>query len=210
MKPGSYTPSGARPFALEETPLPVKAKRKQFNGVVLPLTDFEQEWIRKAWGIDKAPYWYHTPQFGGRIAMSVRSPKYAHRGWVLRDISGRSWSKALTYIQDDEVPLCWYRDRDLRGTIIVEDIPSAVRAAPYINSVALLGTGAGLDRATEIDMMAPRPLLIALDQDAIRESFNMLERWSLMWGDVKVIPLQADLKDTEEHELIDLLGRALA
>ncbi len=210
---GSYTRSGVNPYTAKdsEEPLakPVKAKRKKFNGIVLPLTDFEKDWIGKVWGIESAPYWYHTPQFGGRIAMSVRSPKYAHRGWVLRDIYGGVKHKALTYIQDDEVPLCWYRNRQRKGTIIVEDIPSAVRASPYINSVALLGIGAGLERAHEIYRTASRPILIALDQDATQDAFKILERWGLFWGSAKVLPLKTDLKDMEEDDLKDLIKGGL-
>ncbi len=213
MTKGSYTRGGSLPYAYQDVdePLakPKKAKRKKFNGVVLPLTEFEEDWISKAWGIDKAPYWYHTPQFGGRIAMSVRSPTYAHRGWVLRDIYGGVKHKALTYIEDDECPLSWYRTRGKKGTIIVEDIPSAVRASPYINSVALLGVGAGLDRAHEIYRTASRPILIALDQDATDEAFKMLERWGLFWSNAKVLPLKKDLKDMEENKLKTLIDGGL-
>jgi len=184
---------------------PVLPKRAKFDGTTLPLTDFEREWIYKAWGIVNPPYWYHTNDYGGRIAMSVRAPNYTHRGWVLRDMEGRARHKALTYIEENETPMSWYRNRHLRGTVIVEDIPSAVRASKYVNAVALLGTGAGLDRATEIDMMATRPIMIALDQDATDKSFKLLDRWGLLWGQAKVMPLKHDLKDMQEPFLKRLI-----
>ena len=190
---------------------PVQPRRKRFNGHTYPLTEFEREWVWKAWGIKAPPFWYHTPQYGGRIAMSVRAPNYTHRGWVLRDIEGYSANKALTYVDDGQTPLSWYRNRTFPvglGTIIVEDIPSAVRAAKHLNSVALMGTGAGLDRATEIDLIAPRPIYIALDQDATAQSFTLLDRWGLLWGDAKVIPLKHDLKDLQETDLEAFLQRA--
>ena len=133
--------------------------------------------------------------------MSVRAPKYTQRGWVLRDIQGTARSKALTYLNEDETPLSWYKDHDKRGTLLVEDIPSAVRASKYCNAVALLGTGVGLDRATEIDVCAPRPIVVALDQDATDQAFAIINRWNLLWGNVKILPLKHDLKDLQEKDL---------
>ncbi len=194
----------------EETPavrdtLWRRPKRRTFNGVTFPLTTFEKEWIKKVWGIEHPPHWFHTPQFGERIAMSVRSPQYTHRGWVLRDISGHLTSKALTYVEDGHPPLSWYRRAAFKGTILVEDIPSAVRASKHITAVALLGTGCGEDRALEIAQYAPRPIMIALDQDATSTAFAIRDRWGLMWEDVRIIPLKRDLKDMQEDELEALI-----
>ena len=207
---GSYACSGATPLRPKmDDPLyvPPTKRRKRFEGSTVPLTDFEKKYISEEWGIDEAPYWYHTSQFGGRIAMSVRAPKYTHRGWVLRDIYGSQKSKALTYIEDDETPLSWYRNNALaQGTILVEDIPSAVGASAYCTSVALLGTGCGLDRASEIHEYAPRPIYIALDQDATDQSFIMKARWGLLWEDCRVLSLNRDLKNMSEKGLDTLLS----
>lgn len=204
---GSYARSGAEPLT-DNIAKPIKQRRKKFNGAVVPLTDFERDWIKKVWGIDEAPHWYHTHQFGGRVAMSIRSPKYAHRGWVLRDIYGNSTTKALTYVEDGEVPLCWYRNHEWPGILLVEDIPSAVRASKYITAVALLGTGAGLDRAAEIASYGTGPILIALDQDATNDAFQMMQRWALMWDDVRVLPLTQDIKDMQEDKVEKLIVTA--
>lgn len=188
----------------------VRPKRKIFNGDTYLLTAAEEEYIWDKWGIRKPPYWWHTPQYGGRVAMSVRSFNYAHRGWCLRDIGGKAQSKTLMYVEEGETPLSWYRDRKMRGTILVEDIPSAVRASKHMNAVALLGTGCGLDRATEIQENASLPILIALDQDATDTAFEILKRWGLLWGEhVKVLPLKQDIKDLQEKDLEGLLVRAL-
>ncbi len=144
--------------------------------------------------------------------MSIRTPKYSHRGWVLRDIEGHSQSKALTMLDPLATPLSWYRNRNLssRGTILVEDIPSAVRASKYINACALLGSGAGVERASEIDRVATRPIYIALDQDATKGSFAMWHKWSLTWGPgCTVMPLRFDLKDLQEKDLERLLTRMM-
>jgi hypothetical protein len=200
-KHGIYNTEQFTAMPTPESVSKVVAKRKYFNGQTFPLPQLYKDWIWDKWGIINPPYWYYTPEYGSRIAMSVRSPMYADRGWVLRDISGTATHKALTYINKDETPLSWYKNKDKQGTILVEDIPSAVRASKYLNAVALLGTGVGLDRAVEIDISAPRPIIIALDQDATERSFVIKERWNLLWGDVRVLPLKHDLKDLQEKDL---------
>ena len=87
----------------------------------------------------------------------------------------------------------------------MEDIPSAVRASCYTNSIALCGTGIGLTRAEEIAEYAPRPIIVALDQDATAEAFRIARKWALLWGDVKVLPLQKDIKNMEEEDICQLL-----
>lgn len=191
----------------EPRPL-VRKEKPKFNGTTAPLTEFEKEYMNKMWGIKDAPtYWWHTHEYGGRIAMSVRSPMYRHRGWVLRDIGGTARSKALTYIEHEEVPLSWHKRQANVGTLLVEDIPSAVRASKYVTSVALLGTGCGNDRGLEIAAKAQRPIAIALDQDATGTAFEILDRWGLLWGDSKVVPLKKDIKNMSDKEVDDLTLR---
>jgi hypothetical protein len=133
--------------------------------------------------------------------MSVRSPKDLPRGWILRDIRGNARVKALTYIDEGEEGLSWYKTSPHAPTVLVEDIPSSVRASQYMNAVALLGTGIGLPRALEIAEYASRPIIVALDQDATSLSFKWARKYSLLWGDVMVLPLKKDLKNMTEEEL---------
>lgn len=164
------------------------------------------EWIRDKWGIIEPRHWYYTPMYGGRIAMSVRGPKGQHRGWVLRDVSGRARAKALTFMDSNEEGISWYRTSPNAPTVLVEDIPSSVRAGQYMNAIALLGTGVGLSRAVEISDNAPRPIVIALDQDATEQSFKILKNYALMWEDTRILPLHKDFKDMTENELKRTLG----
>lgn len=186
------------------TPL-VKPKKK-FDGTVKDLNDYYRAWILEHWGIAEPEHWWYTPDYGGRIAMSVRSPKFLHRGWVLRDIMGNAQTKALTYIDQDEEGLSWYKTNPNAPTVVVEDIPSAVRASMTgVNAVALLGTGVGVTRAIEIAENARNGIIMALDNDAIDLSFKWARKYSLLWGDVSVLPLAKDMKDMTEDELKELL-----
>ena len=156
--------------------------------------------IEHLWGLRDVDDWYWTTDMGGRVAMSIRDPMNVHRGWVLRSITGGQSTKALTYIEKGE-SLSWYRSKASAPTVLVEDIPSAVRAGTHVNAVALLGTAMSLEKAAEIATHAPRPVLIALDQDATAQSFQMKKKYELMWGDVQILMLHKDLKNMTETEL---------
>ncbi len=197
--------SGGDPSQYFKPSPELKKARPTFNGRTSLLRPGDLKYISETWGIENPPYWYWTYDYGGRVAMSIRSPKYMHRGWVLRDIHGTARNKALTFVEDNEEGLSWYKTHPHAPTVLVEDIPSAVRATSVVNSVALLGTGIGLDRAAEIAEYATRPIVVALDQDATDQSFKWAHKYALLWGDVKVLPLKKDLKDTEEREVQQLL-----
>lgn len=190
--------------AVQSTPL-VKV-RKKFEGQVTDLNEFYRDWIREQWGIEDPDHWWYTNEYGGRIAMSIRSPKFVHRGWVLRDITGNASTKALTYIDQDEEGLSWYKTTPYAATVVVEDIPSAVRASTCgVNAVALLGTGVGVDRAIEIAENARNGIIMALDNDAIDLSFRWAKKYTLLWGSVSVLPLSKDMKDMDQEELQGIL-----
>ena len=188
----------------------VEKVRKEFKGTTKALSDYHLAQIKSMWGIEDPPYWYYTPEYGGRVAMSIRGPKYQHRGWVLRDIRGNAQVKALNYLEKGEESLSWYKNkRPDVGTILVEDIPSAVRASSHLTAVALLGTAVGLDKAIELEAYAPRPIIIALDQDATAKSFKIASRYGLSWGDTKILTLPKDLKDMTEDELCTTLKKVI-
>lgn len=184
----------------------VKKPRRVWEGTTYPLPPKVSEAIFERWGIADPPHWYWTTDYGGRVAMSIRSPHDTHRGWVLRTLSQGVSTKALTYVNENEEGISWYKTHPHVGTVVVEDIPSAVRASLYANSVALLGTGISDRRAMEIQSHAPLPIIMALDQDAIDLSFKWARKYSLLWGDVKVLPLARDIKDMQEQELKELLN----
>jgi len=195
--------NGGKQVHHSSTPL-VKKKRRVFEGKVSDMREEDKSWVKEHWGIEPE-HWYYTPEYGGRIAMSVRSPKFVHRGWVLRDITGQARTKALTYIDEGQEGLSWYKTTPNAPTIVVEDIPSAVKASKYVNAVALLGTGIGLDRAIEIAANSTS-VIMALDNDAISLSFKWARKYSLLWGDVSVLPLHKDIKDMKENDIKELLN----
>jgi hypothetical protein len=187
--------------------VPRKKVVKRFEGTTVPLSDRLANILRTKWGVVDPPYWYWTNDYGGRVAMSIRSPKYIHRGWVLRDIRGVARSKALTYIEPDEVQMSWYKVNTNAPTVVVEDIPSAVRVASNgVNAVALLGTLVNEEKAIELREYASMPIVIALDQDATLKAFRIAREYGLLWDDYEILPLQKDFKDMTDEEIQTKLG----
>jgi hypothetical protein len=86
----------------------------------------------------------------------------------------------------------------------VEDIPSAVRAAKYVNAVALLGTQISDDAAMELSLHT-NGVVIALDQDATKISFKLYNKYRGLWKKTTVQPLKQDLKNMSEADLKELL-----
>jgi len=187
---------------------PVPTVRKVWEGKTHEVPPKVAAWIRAHWNMDVPDTWYWTTDYGGRIAMSVRSPKGTHRGWVLRAITSQARTKALTFINDGEEGMSWYRTDPYSPTILVEDVPSAVRASEYLNSVALLGTGIGSQRAVEIADYGGKKIIVALDEDATRTSFRWAHKYALLWGNVSVLPLTKDLKNMNQEELQRILTYA--
>jgi hypothetical protein len=183
---------------------PTKKRNKRFEGSLQSLSESQLKRIFDLWGILNPPAWYWTPNLRGRVAMSIRSPKYMHRGWVMRDISGRATVKALTYLNDGEVSLSWYKSNPTKPTILVEDIPSAVRASKHMTAVALLGTKVGVDKAHEIAENSPNGIIVALDQDATSVAFDIVLRYAALWGKTDILMLKKDIKDMKETELCEL------
>lgn len=183
----------------------IKPPKQPRKVITQNLTEKQLESIYEKYKIKNPEDWYYTPSYGGRIAMSVRSPKYTHRGWCLRDLGGYQKPKVLTFIDPGEEGMSWYRNHTDGPTLVVEDIPSALRAAKYVNVVALLGTGIGQDRAIEIEKYATGPIYMALDQDATALSFKWAVKYGLLWGDARVLPLKQDIKDMEEDDLCQLM-----
>lgn len=142
----------------------------------------------------------------GRVAFPIIGPLGTRRGWVLRAYDGRE-PKALTRMDIEEPHTSWYTaSRWERGQTVwlVEDIPSAVRAARYVDCIALCGTGCNDATVGEISAHY-RNVVWALDADATTTALKQHRKWSLFFETSRVQVLERDFKDTEEEILCGLL-----
>ena len=128
------------------------------------------------------------------------------RGVVLRSYTGTK-PKALTRMDTEEPSISWYTDGNReKSLIIVEDIPSAVRASLYTNSVALLGTHTAQKYMYEITNHADNVIWI-LDNDASSTALKHVKEHRLLFKTSKVHIPTKDLKNMSEPELSSLMER---
>ena len=134
-----------------------------------------------------------------RVAFPILSPMGERRGWVLRSYLGAK-PKALTYLdRADSIRMSHYPRK--RGcVVVVEDIPSAVRASRYMSAVALLGTSCNLECAEELAQHYDH-VVWALDADAVNQGRRLRREHSLVVRTSSVLLLSKDLKDMSEGEL---------
>jgi len=181
---------------------------RRWNGDLEELSDEWRAYLGSKVGFDS----WHINVSGAlfapreqRVAYPIFDPMGMRRGWLLRAYDNRDL-KALTYPErTDEPHLSYYRSRVGEArVVVVEDIPSAVRAARYTNAVALLGTGVRFDDAMELASHF-REVTWALDKDAARLSL----KWHLKYGGLfqqsEILLLEKDLKDMAEDDLAKLL-----
>jgi hypothetical protein len=142
-----------------------------------------------------------------RVAFPIFGPMGERRGWVLRSYDPEAYVKALTKPErDDEPCTSHYRTRVGEGhVVVVEDIPSAVRAARYSNAVALNGTGCRVDDAMELAAHY-RHVTWALDKDAVRLSLKWHMKYGGLFNQSEILVLPKDLKDMQEDELEALMN----
>ncbi|MGH3054841.1 MAG: hypothetical protein ACRDL7_07670, partial [Gaiellaceae bacterium] len=126
------------------------------------------------------------------------------RGYTLRAYDGRE-PKAMMYMDNEEPHMSWYRGHMDGSVIVVEDQPSAVRAALYMDSVAMCGTGCSRYYALEIAAHAQR-VVWALDGDVLPLAVKVWREHQLLFERSQVLPLDEDLKNMDEQSLMDLIG----
>ena len=187
---------------------PRKQTTKPYTGELLMLDDEQERYLEETIGwtaehlLMGAPRW--APE-DSRYAFPVYGPMGTRRGYVMRSYAGAE-PKALTRMDMAEPHMSWYRHNgDASVAVVVEDIPSAVRAAKYVNAVALCGTGCGPDYAHEIAAHTPN-VVWALDADATAMAVKLHRKYALMFLTSRVQPLGCDIKDMQEADVAQLLG----
>lgn len=140
-----------------------------------------------------------------RVAFPIFSPMGVRRGWVLRSYEPFDKYKALTRMDVEEPHLSYYRPNNTPHVVVVEDIPSAVRASRYADAVALCGGGLSLDYAGEIAEHY-ESVVWALDADATQTAIRLHMQYGILFkGRSHVLVLERDLKDESEERLKEML-----
>lgn len=137
-----------------------------------------------------------------RLSIPVFSPDGETCGVNLRSFSGE---KPKAKLHTEENSMAWYPKRGSKSIILVEDQFSAIRAADYMNAVALLGTNLNDERARQIRKHAPGfERYLALDKDAFSKAIKLAVQYRGLLG-LRLLTLTKDLKDLTDEELTDFM-----
>lgn len=163
-----------------------------------------------AWHLKYVPSGWGWSRRLQRVAMPVLSPTSLVRGYVCRQLDPREpGPKTLNYKDVFDQPwLHWGYGSNARRVWIVEDIPSCERLFQVGETAcALMGTYASADVLEEILAVAKgRPLIVALDKDAIKSSVTLMEELRLRHsGPVVASLLLKDIKNMNDKELNECL-----
>lgn len=186
-----------------------KRKITPYEGQLAPLSEEWMEYLCESIGWKDVHHEHGRPLYAvedDRIAYPIYSPLGSRRGWVLRSYDPSCRTKALTRMDTDEPHLSWYRTQNNNSCVVVEDIPSAVRASLYADSVALCGTGCGPDYAMEIAAYYTN-VVWALDADATDQAIKLMRRYAMLFENSQVLVLERDFKNEEEERLCELLSQ---
>lgn len=148
-------------------------------------------------------------RYGRRVAMPIYGPDNRERGISYRSYEGVK-PKAIIELKGDDAALgCWYKWLRKSDTLIlVEDQVSAIKLAPYVHSLALLGTNMNELLARDIADQAYKRVLICLDNDATFAAIKMQLAWKGSIKGLLVNGLGKDIKDMNNDEFQEFLQHA--
>ena len=190
---------------------PKKHKLRPYTKPLIGLSPAQEQFLfdKVGWSdghlVMARPMW--APE-DSRYAFPIYGPTGACRGYCLRSYDPGASFKALTRMHEAEPHTSWYCHHRDRETVLVEDIPSAVRVAPYVDCVALLGTSVPPEYIQEILAHTNRRLVWALDNDASALAIKLHKKWSLLCESSRVVLLPKDYKNMTEKELLEQLQGA--
>lgn len=163
--------------------------------------------VQFRWHFERFPDHWRWNYATERIMYPVLSPKAERRGYVARTLGG-STPKSLNYKELLNQPWCHWASVVGPRVWVVEDIASAERLAQrHQAAVSLVGVHAASDVVEEMLFVAgKRPIMVALDRDALRRSLDIASMLRLRSrAPVLVSVLSKDIKDMNPEELTDCL-----
>jgi DNA primase len=147
---------------------------------------------------------------GGRLMAPMHDFEGDFFGYVARSLNPEDQPKSLHYLSGvDKAGICWYGEKHSPVVVAVEDQFSAVRLAGMgLRAASLSGTYLDYARIQELVKFGneegePR-VYIALDKDATVKAAEYVKKYGWV-GDVRLLPLDKDVKDLTRSELGQLI-----
>ncbi len=146
-------------------------------------------------------------RYGRRISMPIYGPDGRERGTSYRSYEGAK-PKAIVELRDESCIVgSWYKWRRASEVLVlVEDQISAIKLAPYVHALALLGTNISEELAEEIATANYKQVLICLDEDAILKAVKLQLAWRGKIKHLQVVALgTTDIKDMTDEDFTKFL-----
>lgn len=193
--------------AVSETSAQKKFIPNPYKGAVRELTLEEYTLVSDLWHVDVEDVynagWGIAANEDGALPLllPVISPTGVIRGHVLRIQKEDGTKTVRSHKTADEPWLAWYVQNS-NHIVVVEDQISALRAAEFCTSVALLGTEMSQDKFEEIVRFAGnKSIWLAVDKDAVRKGFELLKRYRLYFPNLNMLFIQKDIKNMSVSQL---------
>jgi hypothetical protein len=153
----------------------------------------------------------HAGRDGRRISYPIFGPDFTKRGENYRSYQGGVPKCMIHLGTEDAVSSSWYKFRRASKTlVIVEDQMSAIKLAPYVHALALLGTNLSEAKVNEIPKTGPDKydnIYLCFDNDAIGTAVKTQLDWVSVLPNMRILGLQKDIKDMTDDEFTVFLER---
>jgi len=212
--------TSARELLSQSTGAPNPAPKKQ-DVRPMELIDLPKDWstyLQDRYYFEPeelTPYVVRYDLLSQRVAWSVLDKLGTRRGYVLRSYIGADPKSLL--VLTDKINTSWHMNLHNhtpfphpaagRGVLlVVEDIPSAIRASKYVPTLALNGTNLSDIALDEVLSSNFKHITFALDADASEKAVHMARKYRVMFKSTKVLMLKQDIKDMKPRELQELMS----
>lgn len=151
-------------------------------------------------------------QYERRVCYPIFGPDSRKRGENYRSYQDGVKPKSLVRLDEGAVGQSWYRFRRTSDIlVVVEDQVSAIKLAPYYDSLALLGTNLSDAKGAEVqeEMGRYKHIYLCLDNDATYAAIKMQLDWRNKIPKMRVMGLEKDIKNMDDLEFDNFMGRLL-
>lgn len=145
-----------------------------------------------------------------RVCFPIYDPDSKQRGTSYRSYEDGVAAKAVIELKEGDDVVCqsWYRWKLTSDVlVIVEDQMSAIKLAPHVHSLALLGTHISDAKAEEIAKLKYKKVILSLDNDATGEAIKLVLKFRNKIKNLFVHGLGKDIKNMNEEELNEYLSQ---
>lgn len=200
--------SGVIPHISLDQPTRKEFKPNEYKDMLRPLSGGEKSYLHKRFEITEQQVQEQGIMFNPTrctYIFPIRDIRGYTVGYVDRDFTGTRDLKAISYWFNDVPKLHFVLQGKIGGTcLVVEDIPSAIKAGKFVSTTALLGSHITDAQASHLSRLFST-IVLALDEDAFLKAIKLQRRYRFYFADFQLLRLTKDIKNMTYNEIEKLL-----